>query len=102
MKMYLFLVADTYNTRGWSILAVEESDHWTLKYTQEREDSVLLKEFDVMPPTSSELVKIGLAKAEEMKEELAEKTLVSTQRIKEYESKFLSLDAPAMETDELS
>jgi len=94
MKMFLFLVADTYNTRGWSITVVEEGDKWNLEHHFEKEDSVLLKEFEVMPPTTTELVKIGMAKVEKLKEELVEKTMVSNRLIKEFESKFLTLDAP--------
>ena len=102
MKVHLFIVADPYTTQGWSVVAVDATDKWSLEHNLEREDAFLYRELDISDPTTEDLVKIGLARADEMKEEIIKNTVRDTQRVKEFESKFLSLEAPAMETDELS
>ena len=102
MKISLFIIADPYDTKGWSIVAVDHSDKWQMEHNVDREDAFLYRELDISDPTPEDLVKIGLARADEMKEEIIKTTLRDTQRVKEFESKFLALSAPVMETDELS
>ena len=101
MKVYLFCIADPYSTQGWCIHAVQESDTWALKHNIAREDAFLMHKMDLIPPAAEELVKIGMARVDEMNEEVVEQLAASKQRIKEFESKFLALEAP-MDVEELS
>ncbi len=102
MKVSLFIVADPYDTKGWAVVAVDHSDKWQMEHNADREDAFLYRDFDLTDPTPENLVEIGLARVDEMKATLIKENMTNTARIKEFESKFPTLSAPELTTEELS
>lgn len=100
MKGHLFMIANTYSDKGYNFCIVTEDDEWTLNYNHKREDAMYLHEVDIQMPKVSKLVEFGMKHVDHLKTELLQTTQEAKERIKDYQSKFILLDAP--EAEELS
>lgn len=100
MILHIFVVADNYEDSGYALRVVQDHETWRYQHFLTEEDSFLLDTVDIAAPSSDDLVQIGLTKVKNMEDSLADHIDNAQRQIKEYESKFIRLDAP--ETEELS
>ena len=93
MKIEIYVVANTFSSRGWELELVEESNKWKVDYYARREDVVYLQTIDITAPSDIDILSIAECKINELKEELVDQTERAKEKIKDYEAKFLLIKA---------
>ena len=99
MKAKIFLRADASASKGYYLNLVTDDDEWSNKYYSGHDSYHEIAEVAFELPSKKKMVQIGCEFVEEMKEDLARHITECTAKIKEYEAKFLMLEAPEEDSE---
>lgn len=90
IKLKVYILADEYADDGWSVQTVAEG---TYNYYEHKDDAYHLDTIEIPQPTAEDLIKIADVKAEKLEAAITTLRAEAEERLAEFKSKFLLLNA---------